>query len=95
MSKLGQEILEGLREAVAFADGEVTGARVTVVEIPDVRAIRENLHLSQSQFADTYKIPLLTLQSWEQRKRNPDRTATAYLSVIARLPKETAAALQS
>jgi len=94
MSKLGKELIEGMREAVAHAKGEATGARERVVELPDVRAIREELHMSQSEFAEAYRIPLATLQGWEQGRRAPDATASAYLSVIARLPKEAKAALR-
>ena len=95
MSKLGDEIIEGLKEAVAHAKGEATGARVTVVNVPDVRAIREELHMSQAEFADAYQIPLATLKGWEQGRRQPDRTAAAYLSVIARLPDQARAVLQA
>jgi putative transcriptional regulator len=94
MSKLSDDIIEGLTEALAHASGKETGARVTTFHVPDVRAIRENLHMSQSEFADAYQIPLTTLQGWEQGRRNPDRTAAAYLSVIARMPTETRSALQ-
>ncbi len=93
MSKLGKELIEGMREAVAHAKGEGTGARVRIVELPDVRAIREELHMSQSEFAEAYRIPLATLQGWEQGRRAPDATASAYLNVIARLPAEAKAAL--
>ena len=93
MSKLGKELIEGMREAVAHAKGEATGARVRTVELPDVRAIREDLHMSQSEFAEAYRIPLATLQGWEQGRRAPDATAAAYLNVIARLPQEAKAAL--
>ena len=94
MTNLGDDIIEGLTEAVAQASGEATGARVTTFQIPDVRAIRETLHMSQSEFANAYQIPLATLQGWEQGRRNPDRTAAAYLSVISRMPMETRSALQ-
>lgn len=55
---------------------------------PDVHAIREGLGLSQHPFASTCRIPLATLKGWEQGRRQPDATASAYLSVIAHLPKE-------
>ena len=95
MSKLGKEILEGLNDALAHAQGKPSGVRTTVIEIPDVKAIRENLHMSQSEFAEAYQIPLTTLQGWEQGRRSPDRTAAAYLNVIARIPTETRAALHA
>jgi putative transcriptional regulator len=92
MSKLGKDLIEGMKEAVAHAKGEPTGARAHTVELPDVRAIREDLHMSQSEFAKAYRIPLATLQGCGRRA--PDATATAYLNVIARLPKEARAALR-
>jgi putative transcriptional regulator len=49
--------------------------------------------MSQQEFASAYRIPLPTLKGWEQGRRQPDATAAAFLSVIARLPKETQAAL--
>lgn len=93
MSELGELLIEGMKEAVAHARGEATGARTRVVEHPDVRAIREGLHMSQSEFAEAFRIPLSTLQGWEQGRRAPDATASAYLNVIAKLPHETKAAL--
>lgn len=94
MSEFEKDLIDSLGEAVAHAEGKATGVRITEYIVPDVRAIRENLHLSQAEFADAYQIPLATLQGWEQHRRNPDKTATAYLNVIARLPAETRAALQ-
>ncbi len=93
MSRLGEELIEGMKEAVAHAKGEATGADVRTIALPDVRAIREHLHMSQSEFAEAYRIPLATLQGWEQGRRAPDATASAYLNVIARLPNEARAAL--
>jgi putative transcriptional regulator len=89
----GEDLIASLTEAVAHAKGEKTHVREHVVEVPDVRALREKLKLSQQQFARAYRIPLPTLKGWEQGRRQPDATAAAFLSVIARLPKETRAAL--
>jgi putative transcriptional regulator len=93
MSELGKALIEGLTEAVAHARGEATGARARVIAVPDVRAIREQLRLSQSEFAEAYHIPLATLQGWEQGRRAPDATAAAYLNVIAAMPDQAKAAL--
>ncbi len=83
---IGQEILEGLEEAIAYADGKATGVRVHTVNVPDVKAIRKKLGMSQSEFAGTYHIPLATLKGWELERRRPDATASAYLTVIAKNP---------
>lgn len=88
MSEFGQELIAAMKEAAARARGEANTMRVTTIEVPDVRAIREALGLSQQAFASAYRIPLPTLKGWEQGRRQPDATANAYLSVIARLPVE-------
>lgn len=93
MSQFEKDLIESLGEAVAYARGDASTVRTTVLQVPDVKAIRESLDMSQSEFSQAYGIPLTTLQGWEQHRRHPDRTAAAYLSVIARLPQETRKAL--
>jgi putative transcriptional regulator len=95
MSAFGQDLIASMEEAVAHAGGLVKVARSHVVNVPDVRAIREKLGLSQNAFANTYRIPLATLKGWEQGRRQPDATASAYLSVIAHLPGEAREALRA
>ena len=93
MSKFGDELIGSLTDALAHARGEKSGVRVHTVEVPDVRAIRRKLHMSQQEFATTYRIPLPTLKGWEQGRRHPDAPAAAYLQAIARKPHEISAAL--
>jgi putative transcriptional regulator len=89
MGKFGRELIESMKQAVAHAGGrKVPRMRVTKVEMPDVRAIRESLHMSQHRFAATYRIPLSTLKNWEQGRRYPDAPAAAYLLAIQRRPRE-------
>jgi putative transcriptional regulator len=57
------------------------------------RALRGRLKMSQAEVSHAYRIALPTLKGWEQGRRQPDATAVAFLNVIARLPKETQAAL--
>ncbi|MEN9392037.1 MAG: hypothetical protein RLZZ104_380 [Pseudomonadota bacterium] len=91
----GQELIASMKEAVAHANGRGAAAREHIVNVPDVRAIREGLGLSQNAFARAYRIPLATLKGWEQGRRQPDATASAYLSVIAHLPGEAREALRA
>ncbi len=91
----GQDLIAAMEEAAAHATGKGTVAREHIVQVPDVRAIREGLGLSQNAFASTYRIPLATLKGWEQGRRQPDATASAYLSVIAHLPGEAREALRA
>jgi putative transcriptional regulator len=88
MNKFNQELMESLTEACEHAEGKPGGVRVHVVEVPDVRAIRRKLRMSQQEFAQVYRIPLATLKNWEQGRRQPDAPAAAYLQVIAKRPRE-------
>ena len=49
MTMLGKNIIEGLKEAVAYTKGETTGARAHVVRVADVRVIRESMGVSQGE----------------------------------------------
>jgi len=93
MSQFAEDLKTSLSEAIAHAKGEQTGVKLNHFTFPDVRLLREKLHMSQTEFAKAYHIPLATLQGWEQGRRRPDKTASAYLSVIAQMPDQTRAAL--
>jgi len=88
MTTFGDELIAAMAEAAAHADGRGPQLRSHTVDIPDVRALREALGLSQQAFARAYRIPLATLKGWEQGRRQPDATAAAYLAVISRLPEQ-------
>jgi predicted KAP-like P-loop ATPase/DNA-binding transcriptional regulator YiaG len=55
--------------------------------IPDIKAIREKLHLTQKQFADTFGISLSNVRDWEQGRSFPDQAARTLLKVIATNPE--------
>ncbi|MBP2655423.1 MAG: transcriptional regulator, family [Firmicutes bacterium] len=87
-SPLAEGILEGLNEALVHSKGESSNTRSTIIYVPNCKEIREKLNLSQSEFSKAYNIPLATLQGWEQGRRVPDATASAYLRSIAKYPNE-------
>ncbi|MGH7062308.1 MAG: hypothetical protein ACREFH_18100, partial [Stellaceae bacterium] len=62
MNKFSKDLIESLTEAREHAGGKPGGVRVHVVEVPDVRAIRRQLRMSQQEFARIYRIPLATLK---------------------------------
>jgi putative transcriptional regulator len=94
MNQFSRDLVQGMKEAADFVDGRKAGERVHVFEVPDVRAIRRQLHMSQQRFAEAYRIPLPTLKNWEQGRRVPDSPAVAYLQAIALQPKVIRDALQ-
>jgi putative transcriptional regulator len=83
MNRFSKDLIESLTEAYEHAEGKPSEVRVHVVEVPDVRAIRRQLRMSQQEFARVYRIPLATLKNWEQGRRHPDAPAAAYLRAIA------------
>lgn len=93
LSPLAEGILAGLTDAVNHAKGNnKNNAKETIIYTANAKVIREKLGLSQTEFAQSYKIPLSTLKNWEQGRRSPDATASAYLWTIERLPKEVQSA---
>ena len=56
----------------------------------DVKQVRRRMKMTQEDFAWTYGIPLSALRNWEQRRRNPDTMALAYLNIINMEPELTA-----
>jgi putative transcriptional regulator len=93
MNKFSKELIESMTEACKHAEGKPGKLRVHVVDVPDVRAIRRRLRMSQMEFARVYRIPLATIKNWEQGRRQPDAPAAAYLQVIANRPREAREAL--
>lgn len=87
MSKFGQELLESARQALAIAEGRAEPAGAFRAEPADVAAIRKRLNLSQTEFANRFKLSLATVRDWEQKRRTPDRIASNLLRVIDRAPE--------
>lgn len=85
-SKARQSILQGAREALAFARGARDGYVVHVPAKIDVKAIREKSRMSQEEFARHYGFSKRSLEQWEQGRRVPTGASRAFLAVIAREP---------
>lgn len=65
------ELKTSLEEAVEIKQGLKEPARVTRYEIADVKAIREQLNVSQSEMAKALGTSVDTIKSWESKRRNP------------------------
>lgn len=86
---VGQRIIEGLEEAIAWSKGEDVPVRVSHVHIPDVDVskVRRQMGLSQTQFAMKFGFPPATLRNWEQGRVRPDTPTRVLLAVIAKHPE--------
>ena len=93
MSRAGQSIIRGARQAVDYARGARDGFVAHVPEEVDVAAIRKGLGLSQADFATRFGFKLDVVQNWEQGRRRPDGAARAFLRVIEREPEAVQRAL--
>jgi putative transcriptional regulator len=94
LTDFDKQLIAGMEEVVAHISGAPNSSRATVVEFADAKAIREKLGMSQAVFSRAYGIPVKTLQHWEQRRHNPDRTASAYLWTIEEFPDQAREAQQ-
>jgi putative transcriptional regulator len=83
-----ESIMQGLNEALDYANGKKTGAVVHRIEVPnvDVAAIRASTGLSQSAFARSIGVAKGTLLNWEHGRRLPSGPAQVLLAMIARKP---------
>ena len=87
---VGNEIIEGMEEAVKYMRGKKTSAVSHKVIIPDeidIKTIRLKLKLSRQAFADRYGFSMRTLQHWEQGDRHPQGAARVLLLLLQREPK--------
>jgi len=89
MSKVGESLLSGAKEALAYVKGSKKLANTHKVKIKDkidIFDIRQNLNMSREEFSDEFGFSLRTLEKWERGERLPTGPARAYLTVIARNP---------
>ena len=79
---------KGLEEALAFADGDVSAAKVHEVSVDDVDVaeVRQRTGLSQAEFARSIGVAKGTLLNWEHGRRHPTGPAQVLLALIAKKP---------
>jgi len=58
-----------------------------------IRKTRTSLGLSQTEFAERFRVPVGTLRDWEQARATAPDFAIAYVRVIARHPDLVAKAV--
>jgi putative transcriptional regulator len=73
------------KAALADPDAQpLTEAQLArAVRMTPVKRLRIELGLSQTEFAERFRIPVGTLRDWEQRRSEPNESMQAYLKVIA------------
>ena len=102
LSKSQAQRLDSMRdeeiEQAALSDPDnppLTDEELAAFErVPDTKAIRKALRLTQREFATTFQLSLATVRDWEQGRYQPDQAARTLLRVIARDPKAVRRALE-
>ncbi|MDO8806237.1 MAG: transcriptional regulator [Elusimicrobiota bacterium] len=88
-TKLGQELIFGLKEAVAHAHG-AKKLRKTTLEIPaparlwrkeQIASLRRGFGVSQPVFASLLNVTASTVRAWEQGWNSPSGPARRLLEV--------------
>lgn len=89
-TKLGQELIAGLEEAVAHARG-ARKLRATTVDIPDpakpwpkekiIQLRKQRFGVSQPVFASLLSVTASTVRAWEQGQKAPSGAARRLLEV--------------
>jgi putative transcriptional regulator len=69
MTEIGDRILSGLGDVLAFSEGKAGKRRIHQVKVPrrvNVKAIRTRLRMTQAEFASTFGFTLHAVRNWEQ-----------------------------
>lgn len=93
MSKAFGSIKKGLTEAIDYAKGKPVKAVVHAFDAVDVKRIRADIGMTQTEFASSFGISLGTLRHWERGDRKPHGPALVLLNVVAKEPKVVLKAL--
>jgi putative transcriptional regulator len=93
---LFQDLLAGVKAVGRHMRGEaVPGLRITEIQEPDVKALREGAGVSQAEFARLIGVSRRTIENWEQHRSRPTGPARALLKVVATNPKAVVDALHA
>ena len=89
------KLTTSVKQAGRIKRGEAKSSRRVKFRAADVKAIRDGLGKSQSEFALMIGVSVSTLQNWEQGRRQPEGPARALLKIAAENPKAVAKALSA
>lgn len=89
-NKAFESIMKGLSESLEYAKGDSSKARkmsVSVAELPsyhreEIKQIREDLNLTQKNFAFVLGVSPKTVEAWESGRNVPQGTAQRFLQML-------------
>ena len=87
MTEAFERIKKGLLEAIDYMQGKPGKAIVHRVQTIDVKAIREKLGMSQSDFSATCGVSVSTVRRWEKGEIMPSGPARALFTLADKEPQ--------
>ncbi|WP_104498881.1 NadS family protein [Acinetobacter indicus] len=81
-NNLFDDLVASIKEAGAIKRNEIKASRVTALELPDIKEVREKTGLTQAEFAARLHISARTLQNWEQGCRYPTGPAATLIRIL-------------
>ena len=94
-NEMEHRLVQSMKEALEYVKGDLRQGRVsrhkapkavTIPETVDLKSLRQNLQMTQEEFANRYGFNLHTLRNWEHGRRHPDKAILAYLYLISKNP---------
>ena len=91
---VGEELIQGLEEALSFSKGEIklkTYKRVIPAAAPEytaskVKKLRKLFGATQEEFSQILNVDLSTIRAWEQGQRNPNKSANRLMEILSKEP---------
>jgi len=87
------ELMQSVKEGAKILHGEFPPASEFVQTRTDVKAIRENIGLSQQEFANLLCISKRTVEGWEQGQKKLTGPVRALLTIFKNAPESAICAL--
>ena len=90
-----EKLVASIKEAGEIKPGRKAPSRVYEIKPPEIKMVRENLNVSQNEFALMIGVSVRTLQNWEQGRRQPEGPAKALLRIASKNPSAVLKALHT
>ena len=81
-NNLFDDLVASIKEAGAIKRNEIKASRVTALELPDIKKVREKTGLTQAELAARLHISARPLQHWEHGRRYPTGPAATLIRIL-------------
>ena len=88
-----RDLLKSIDQAREIHKEKRAPGRVFKFDPLEIKKIRDQLHVSQPEFAVMIGVSVATLRNWEQGRTAPEGAARALLKVAAKQPRAVLEAL--